>query len=210
MAVAVTGDPAAMRSEAYGLRAQAEALASLAQQLQARIEGLTFEGPAADRFRAAMIERYHEALRLAGELQDLADYVFRAAARVEAQIAELQRQEALRRQRELELQEYGVTRIVLDPTELAGAASELRGTAGEYTSLGTQAASCNCHCMPADVAATVDAATASIRASRASSPSASLPRETSSPGAPGCRRTAPRRPRSALRRAPSSARRTVA
>ena len=163
MAVAL-GDPAAMRSEAYGLRAQAEALASLAQQLQARIEGLTFEGPAVDRFRAAMIERYHEALRLAGELQDLADYVFRAAARVEAQIAELQRQEALRRQRELELQEYSVTRIVLDPTELAGAASELRGTAGEYTSLGTQAASCNCHCMPADVAATVDAATASIRA----------------------------------------------
>ena len=101
MAVAL-GDPAAMRSEAYALRAQAEALASLAQQLQGRIEGLTFEGPAADRFRAAMVERYQEALRLAGELQDLSDYVFRAAANVEAQIAELRRQEELRRQRELE------------------------------------------------------------------------------------------------------------
>jgi uncharacterized protein YukE len=101
MAVAL-GDPAAMRSEAYALRAQAEALASLAQQLQGRIEALTFEGPAADRFRSAMTERHHEALRLAGELQDLSDYVFRAAARVEGQIAELRRQEELRRQRELE------------------------------------------------------------------------------------------------------------
>jgi uncharacterized protein YukE len=101
MAVAL-GDPAAMRSEAYGLRAQAEALASLAQQLQARIEGMTFEGPAADRFRASMAERYQQVIQLAGELQDLADYVFRAAARVEAQIAELQREEALRRAREQE------------------------------------------------------------------------------------------------------------
>jgi uncharacterized protein YukE len=101
MAVAL-GDPAAMRSEAYSLRAQAEALASLAQQLQGRIESLTFEGPAADRFRAGMTERYQESLRLAGELQDLADYVFRAAARVDAQIADLRRQEDLRRQRELE------------------------------------------------------------------------------------------------------------
>ena len=101
MAVAL-GDPAAMRSEAYALRAQAEALASLAQQLQGRVESLAFEGPAADRFRATMLERYHEALRLAGELQDLSDYVFRAAARVEAQVAELQRQEQIRRERELE------------------------------------------------------------------------------------------------------------
>lgn len=105
MAVAL-GDPAAMRSEAYALRAQAEALASLAQQLQGRVESLTFEGPAADRFRAAMTERYQESVRLANELQDLADYIFRAAARVEAQIAELRRQEELERQRELELQEY--------------------------------------------------------------------------------------------------------
>jgi uncharacterized protein YukE len=101
MAVSL-GDPAMMRSEAYALRNQAEALASLAQQLQGRVEGLTFEGPAADRFRAAMTDRYHEALRLAGELQGLSDYVFGAAARVEAQIAELQREEELRRERELE------------------------------------------------------------------------------------------------------------
>lgn len=101
MAVSL-GDPAMMRSEAYALRAQAEALASLAQQLQGRVESLTFEGPAADRFRAAMTERYHEAVRLAGELQDLSEYVFRAAARVEAQIAELRREEELRRERELE------------------------------------------------------------------------------------------------------------
>jgi uncharacterized protein YukE len=105
MAVSL-GDPAMMRSEAYALRNQAEALASLAQQLQGRVEAMTFEGPAADRFRAAMTERYQDSLRLANELQDLSDYVFRAAARVEAQIEEFRRQEDLRRQQALELQEY--------------------------------------------------------------------------------------------------------
>ena len=57
-----------------------------------------------------------------------------------------------------------LTRIVLDPGELAGAASELRGAAGEYEAIGARVASCNCHCMPPDVAAAVDAATAEIRA----------------------------------------------
>jgi hypothetical protein len=56
-----------------------------------------------------------------------------------------------------------MTRILLDPVELAGAASELRGTAGEYQGIGARVASCDCGCMPAHVAATVDAATAAIR-----------------------------------------------
>jgi hypothetical protein len=56
-----------------------------------------------------------------------------------------------------------MTRIVLDPEQLAGAASDLSGAAGEYEAIGGQVAACNCGCMPASVAATVDATTAEIR-----------------------------------------------
>jgi uncharacterized protein YukE len=89
-----------MRAEAAMLRTQAEALASLAQQVQARIDGLEFEGPAATRFRGSMADQSRRSAQLAGELQDLANYVLRTAARVEAQLAELRRQEELRRERE--------------------------------------------------------------------------------------------------------------
>jgi hypothetical protein len=57
-----------------------------------------------------------------------------------------------------------MTRIVLDPEELASTSTELRGAAGEYQAIGSRVASCNCGCMPADVAAVVDAAAAAIRA----------------------------------------------
>ena len=87
-----------MRAEAALLRSQAEALASLAQQLQARVEGVEFEGPAATRFRGSVADQSRRAAQLAGELQDLANYVLRAAARVDAQLAELRRQEELRRE----------------------------------------------------------------------------------------------------------------
>jgi hypothetical protein len=91
-----------MRAEAAMLRSQAEALASLAQQVQARVESIEFEGPAATRFRGAMADQSRRAAQLAGELQDLANYVLRAAARVDAQLAELRRQEEIQRQREAE------------------------------------------------------------------------------------------------------------
>ena len=81
------------------LSAQAESIAALAQQLQAQVEGMEFEGPAATRFRGAMADQSRRASQLAGELQDLSNYVLRAAARVEAQLAEL-RQEELQREQE--------------------------------------------------------------------------------------------------------------
>jgi hypothetical protein len=56
-----------------------------------------------------------------------------------------------------------MTRILLDPAELSGAATELRGAAGEYQAIGARVASCDCGCMPPAVAATVDAAAHSIR-----------------------------------------------
>jgi uncharacterized protein YukE len=87
-----------MRAEAAMLRSQAEALAALAQQVQARVESIEFEGPAAIRFRGAMADQSRRAAQLAGELQDLANYVLRAAVRVEAQLVELRREEELRRE----------------------------------------------------------------------------------------------------------------
>ena len=91
----VIGHPEMMRSEAYALRTQAEGLATLAYQLQARVESMEFEGPAASRLRAAIADQSRTATQLAGELQDLANYVLRAASRVDAQIAELRREQEI-------------------------------------------------------------------------------------------------------------------
>jgi hypothetical protein len=66
-----------------------------------------------------------------------------------------------------------MTRILLDPEQLAGTSAELRGAAGEYQAIGARVASCDCGCMPPDVAAVVDSTTAAIR-SRLNSVSAWL------------------------------------
>ena len=57
-----------------------------------------------------------------------------------------------------------MTRIVVNPGELAETASLLRSVSGEYETIGTRVASCDCGCMPADVAATVDASVGAIHA----------------------------------------------
>ena len=82
-----------MRSEAAMLSAQAESIAALAQQIQARVEGIEFEGPAATRFQGAMADQSRLAAQLAGDLQELSSYVLNAAARVEAQLTEFRQQE---------------------------------------------------------------------------------------------------------------------
>jgi hypothetical protein len=56
-----------------------------------------------------------------------------------------------------------MSRIVINPEELADTASLLAAAAGEYQAIGAHVAGCNCGCMPADVAATVDAVTAAVR-----------------------------------------------
>ena len=66
-------DPAAAQAEAARLRAAAESVAQLQQRLDARVDALPFQGPAALRFRTAMAERSQRARRLAAELQDMAD-----------------------------------------------------------------------------------------------------------------------------------------
>jgi hypothetical protein len=56
-----------------------------------------------------------------------------------------------------------MTQIVLNPEQLAQTASTLQNAAGEYQAIGAQVCGCDCGCMPADVAATVDAVTAEVR-----------------------------------------------
>jgi hypothetical protein len=61
------------------------------------------------------------------------------------------------------LEERLVSRIVLNQDQLDGAASLLQQTAGEYQAIGSRVAHCDCGCMPADVAALVDAVIAEVR-----------------------------------------------
>lgn len=92
------GDPDAMRSQAATLRVRAETVALLASGLDGRVQGIEYEGPAADRFRTAMADRRQRGEQAVAELQDMADYLLRLAAWAEAEIAEMRRQEQLRLQ----------------------------------------------------------------------------------------------------------------
>ena len=76
----VTRDPAAAQANAARLRAAADTVAALAQRLDHRVDAMTFTGPAAMRFRAAMTERVQRARRLSAELEAAADRVTRLHA----------------------------------------------------------------------------------------------------------------------------------
>ena len=86
-------NPEAMRAEAAALRSQADALVSLVRRVDAHVEGMEFEGPAAARFREAVGSEGRQVEQAAGQLSDLADHVLRAAARVEEELQELRRRE---------------------------------------------------------------------------------------------------------------------
>jgi hypothetical protein len=66
-------DPAAVRTLAARLRADAEQLHEQAQRLEHRLDAVRFEGPAALRLRAAMAERKLRGAAIAGELRNLAE-----------------------------------------------------------------------------------------------------------------------------------------
>ena len=93
------GDPAGMRALATTLAREASEVAARGDALLKTLDDTTFEGPAATRFRSSVRNEIAEARRVAADLQDLANYITRAAARVESDIAELLRaQEEVRRQ----------------------------------------------------------------------------------------------------------------
>jgi len=80
-------DPAAMRAAAAALRARADALAGLADGLEYEVGAMTYEGPAAVRFRSGMVERRRRVLDVFTSLNDAADQLLRGAYAVEEQAA---------------------------------------------------------------------------------------------------------------------------
>ena len=76
-------DPAAMHQRAAALRATAEQVASTVERLDRRVETMHYQGPAADRFRAAMSDRSLRGKRAVQELNELADALQRGAQRAE-------------------------------------------------------------------------------------------------------------------------------
>jgi hypothetical protein len=67
------GDPVAASELAARLRAAADRVDDSARRLDARLDDLTFEGPAALRLRAAIVERRLRAARIADDLRETAD-----------------------------------------------------------------------------------------------------------------------------------------
>ncbi len=79
----VDADPEAMRMLATRLRSYAERVATGSQRIQARAGTLTYEGPAARRFRDAITDRHRRALVASGRLQDFSSRVLRRAGEAE-------------------------------------------------------------------------------------------------------------------------------
>jgi len=79
-----TVDAEAMRRSAAGLRSRAQALGRIGARLDTQVAGMTYRGPAAERFRTTVAARRSEIARAAGELESMADALARAAITVEA------------------------------------------------------------------------------------------------------------------------------
>ena len=76
-------DVAAMRSRAAGIRQSADAVRTLHDRVDRRVDALAFEGPAAMRFRASVSERSQRARRAAQRLDELADRIHAEANSIE-------------------------------------------------------------------------------------------------------------------------------
>jgi hypothetical protein len=94
MTTDVIGDPGAMRAVAAGLRMRADQLLDVACRIESTAEAAAYEGPAADRLRAATADRRQRLASAAWHLQELADALSRGAADVAEAQAELRRTQA--------------------------------------------------------------------------------------------------------------------
>ena len=74
-------DPAEIRRQAAVLRTAAETIEILAERLDHRVDATDVEGPAAQRFRAAMEDRTRRARRAARELEELSTQLLSGAGR---------------------------------------------------------------------------------------------------------------------------------
>jgi hypothetical protein len=77
------GDPAAMRSHAVRLNADADTIMSLVQAAHGRGHATAYLGPAADRFRADLEVVLRDVQRRVAHLHHAADALMRAAGDVE-------------------------------------------------------------------------------------------------------------------------------
>ncbi len=81
--MATIGDPAGMRAGAAQLRFRAERMAQLAAQVDAHVMGMTYSGPAASRWRAAVDDQSARLRAAAGRLEGTADALLQDATLVE-------------------------------------------------------------------------------------------------------------------------------
>ena len=78
--------PEDIRASARRVRSRAESMAFVAQRLQREAAAMTFTGPAATGLKLRVSDRRRDVLRLAGELQDLSNVLFRVASTIEQRL----------------------------------------------------------------------------------------------------------------------------
>lgn len=96
------GNPGALRDEARRLRAQADRVRQVAGWADRQLTSMTFEGPAARRFRASSEGDRRQALRCAEQIDALAQLLDQGARTSEVQRAGYQRQLAAEERRRRE------------------------------------------------------------------------------------------------------------
>jgi uncharacterized protein YukE len=92
------GDPEAMRRAARRLHAQAERIRTVGERAAQSADATTFECAAADRFRSVVRDTRAGCIRDAERVRAVADYLSRAASRLERRQAEWRRAAARLRQ----------------------------------------------------------------------------------------------------------------
>lgn len=80
-----SGDPAGMRAAAAQLRLRAETLGRVTSNVDSDVAGLTYVGPAADRFREAIATSSSNLLAVSARMVNVADTLTRQAAILEEQ-----------------------------------------------------------------------------------------------------------------------------
>jgi hypothetical protein len=98
------GDPGALREQARRLRAQADRMREVAAWADRHVDGMLFQGPAAERFRQESEHGRLRAVRCAEQIDNLANLLDQGAKLSEAQRAEYARQLRLAEERRREEQ----------------------------------------------------------------------------------------------------------
>jgi len=83
-----------VREEARFLLDQARRVGETANAVQRRVERMTSEGPALNHVQAALLESKKQAIRLSGELQDLARMLLSHAADLDQCVADAEKKSA--------------------------------------------------------------------------------------------------------------------